>query len=107
MAAGNMAGFVGQDADNFVRRIRIHDRAGIDENMAPIHHESVECTTIDDDNADVLFRQTGDAQNRLGIVSQELLDFRVANCRRSTGGEHLCRKTGSDQSTSRHHSDQP
>ena len=38
---------------------------------------------VDDDDLHVLLRKAGSAQDRLGIVAQQLLDFRVADDRRS------------------------
>ncbi len=81
MAAGDMAGLVGQHADDLVRRLRLHQRAGIDEDAPPVHHEGVEGALVDDDDLDVLLRQSGGAQDRLGIVAQQLLDLGVADDR--------------------------
>ena len=64
VAAGDMAGLVGQHADDLVRRLRIHERAGIDEDALGIDHEGVEAAVVDDDDADVALAEAGDAQNR-------------------------------------------
>ena len=42
MAADDVAGLVGKHADDLVRRRRLHQRAGIDEDVMRIHHEGVE-----------------------------------------------------------------
>ena len=42
MPAGDVAGFVGEHADHLVRRVRLHQRAGIDEDAAAVGDEGVE-----------------------------------------------------------------
>ena len=42
MAAGDMAGLVREHADDLVRRLRFHQRAGIDEDAAAVDDEGVE-----------------------------------------------------------------
>ena len=83
MPAGDVAGLVREHADDLVRRLRIHQRAGIDEDAAAVGHEGVEGALVDDDDLDVLLGQTGRLQNRLGVFAQELLDLGVADDRRA------------------------
>ena len=81
MAAGDMAGFVREHADDLVWRRRFHQRAGVDEDAPAVHHERVERAVVDDDDANVLLREPGGLQDRLGVVAQQLLDLGVANQR--------------------------
>ena len=83
MAAGDVAGFVREHADDLVRRLRVHQRAGIDEDAPAVRHEGVERAVVDDDDLDVLLREAGGAQDRLGVVAQQLLDLGVADDRRA------------------------
>ena len=62
MAAGDMAGFVRQHADDLVRRLRIHQRAGIDEDALGVDDEGVEGAVVDDDDADVALAEAGGAR---------------------------------------------
>ena len=81
MAAGDVAGLVGEHADHLVRRIRLHDRAGIDEDAPAVGDEGVEGAAVDDHDLDVLLRQPGRLQERLGVFAQQLLDLGVAHDR--------------------------
>ena len=54
MAVGQVAGFVGEHADDLVRRLGVEQRAGIDEDVAAVHHEGVEAAVVDDDDLDVV-----------------------------------------------------
>ena len=47
MAAGEVAGLVRQHADDLVRRLGIEQRAGVDEDVAAVHHEGVEAAVVD------------------------------------------------------------
>ncbi len=83
VAAGKMAGFMGEHADDLVRRFRLHDRAVIDEDAPAVGHEGVEGAFVDDHHLDVLFFQPGGAQDRARIVAQQLLGLGVAQDRRA------------------------
>ena len=83
MAAGDMTGFMRQHADDFVRRRRFAERSGIDEDAAAVGDECVEGALVDDDDADVLLRQAGGAQDRRAVVAKQLLDLRVADDRQA------------------------
>jgi len=48
MTAGNMADFVREDADDFAGRIRLHQKAGMDENSLATGDECVEIVVVDD-----------------------------------------------------------
>ena len=89
MSADDMASFVGEDADELIGRFRFHQRAGVDEDVVRIHHESVERSVVDDDDMDVLVGETGDAQNRLRVIAQELFDLGIANDRDAGIGSGL------------------
>ena len=68
-------------ADNFVRRLGIEQRARVNEDVAAVHDEGVERAVAENDDAHVLLGQSGGAQDRLGIIAQELFDFGIANHR--------------------------
>ena len=82
MTAGDVAGFVREHADHLVRRVRLHQRAGIDEDAPAVGDERVEGALVDDHDLDVLLRQAGRLQDRLGVFAQQLLDLGVADDRR-------------------------
>ena len=94
MAAGEVAGFVRQHADDLVRGLRLHDRAVIHENAAAVGDEGVEGALVDDHHLDVLLFQTGGAQDRPGIVAQQLLGLGVAEHRRAPVLLRKRRQTG-------------
>ena len=83
MAAGEVAGFMRHHADDLVRRLRLHDRAVVDEDAAAVGNEGVEDALVDDHHLDVLLFQTGGAQDRPGIFAQQLLGLGVAEHRRA------------------------
>ena len=76
-----MAGLVGQHADQLVRRLRLHQRAVIDEDAAAVGDKSVEGGIVDDDHLDVLLFHARGAQDRPGVVAQQLLRLGVAQHR--------------------------
>src|SRR6516165_10462684 len=71
---------------------RVQQRAGIDEYAATVRNESIERAVIDNDDLDILPSEPGDPQDRLGIFFEQLLDFRVANDRRTLSrlGRQAC-----------------
>ena len=81
MAAGDMAGFVGEHADDLVRRLGVHERADIDEDLLPVGHEGVEGAVVDEDDLGRLGVDAGGAEDRRRIVAQELLGLGVAHDR--------------------------
>ena len=83
MSAGDVAGFVREHADDLVRHLRVDQRAGVDEDAPAVHHEGVERAVVDDGDLDVLLGEAGGAQDRLGVVAQQLLDLGVADDRQS------------------------
>ena len=42
VTAGDVAGFVREHADHLVRRVRVHERAGVDEDAPAVGDEGVE-----------------------------------------------------------------
>ena len=85
MAAGQMPGLVREHADDLVRRLRLHDRAVIDEDAAAVGDERVERALVDDHHLDVLLFQTRGAQDRARVFAQQLLGLGVAQDRRPLG----------------------
>ena len=100
MAAGDMPGLMREHADDLVRRLRFHQRAGIDEDAAAVDDEGVEGRLVDDDDLHVLLGETGGAQQRRGVVAQQLLDLRVADDRRALAAPAPAPATGSGASGS-------
>ena len=47
MAAGDMTGFVGQNADHLIRCLRLAQKAGIDEDALATGHEGINARIID------------------------------------------------------------
>ena len=81
MPAGEVAGLVRQHADDLIRCIRLHDRAAVDEDAAAVGDEGVEGDIVDDHHLDVLLLQTRRAQDRTGVVAQQLLGLGVPDQR--------------------------
>jgi hypothetical protein len=75
---------VREHADDLIRRLGVHQRAAVDEDAPAIGDEGVERTVVDDDDLNILLRETGRAQDRLGILPQQLLDLGVADDGRSS-----------------------
>ena len=65
MATGEMAGFMGEDADDLVRCIGLAQRAVVDENPAAVGDERVEGRIVDDDDLDILLLKARGPQDRL------------------------------------------
>ena len=61
----------------------------VDEDTVRVHDEGVERFVVDDDDLHVLLAKPGDAQNRRGVVAQQLLDLGIANHRDAGGGAGL------------------
>ena len=89
VSAGDVPGLVREHPDDLVGSIRVQQRAGIDEYAATVRNESIERAVIDNDDLDILPREPGDPQDRLGIFFEQLLDFRVANDRRTLSRRRL------------------
>jgi len=83
MTAGQMAGFVRQHPDDLVRRLRLHQGAVIDEDTVTVGDEGVEYRLVDNGDLDILFLKARSAQDRLGVVAQQLLGLRVAQDRQA------------------------
>ena len=86
--------FVGDHADHFVGRLRLHERAGVDEDVAPVEHEGVERLVLHDADLDAARAETRRAEDRLRVVGEQVLDLGVADQRqplrigRRSGAEH-------------------
>jgi len=96
--AGNVTALVRQHADDLVRRVRFHQRAGIDEDAVAVGDESVERAVVDDDGLHVLLGEAGCLEERLRVLLEQLLDLGVADDRpgplrtrrRACAGERGC-----------------
>ena len=85
MSAGKVAGFVGEHADDFVRRLGFEQRAGVDEDMAAVHDEGIEAAVVEHDRRGCsACARPGGVQDRRRIVAQQLLDLGVADDRQAT-----------------------
>jgi hypothetical protein len=85
MPAGDVPGLMRKHADDLVRRLRLHQCAGIDEDAAAVDDEGVERSFVDDNDLHVLLGQAGSTQERRGVVAQQLLDLGIADDRRALG----------------------
>ncbi len=84
VTAGNVARFMGDNADNLVRRFRLHQRSHMEKHVSAIDDESVVAGCTDQMDLDVLLAESGDLENGSRIVAQKALDLRVAN--KASGG---------------------
>ena len=93
VAADDVAGLVGDDADHLVGRLGLHEGAGVDEHVAAVDHEGVEAVVPDDAHGDVLRAEAGGLEDRQRVVLEQVLDLGVADQRqalrrgRRDGGE--------------------
>ena len=67
MAAGDMAAFMRDHADDLIGSLGVHQRAGMDEHVVPIDDEGVEGAVVDDVDVDGLSAQAGGVKDRLGV----------------------------------------
>jgi hypothetical protein len=86
VSAGDVAGFVCEDADHFIRRIRLHKRAGVHEDVAAIDDEGVEGVVVDDAHRDAPGTEPRGLEDLLRVVVEESFDFRVADERQALRG---------------------
>ena len=77
--AGDVARLMGEDADDLVRRLGVHERADIDEDLLAVRHEGVEGAVVDQDDLGRACIDAGGLEDRQGIVAQELLGLDVAH----------------------------
>src|SRR6516165_7559478 len=83
MSAGNVAGLVRKHPDDLIGRLRVQQSTSIYEDAAAIGDKGVERAVIDDDDLNVLLCEAGNPQDGLGIFLEQLLDFRIADDRRT------------------------
>ena len=84
MAAGDVARFMGQNADHFIGRLGLHQQAGVDEQALTAGHEGVDARIIDQVDLDRAGIDTGRPENRLGVEPHQAFDFRIADKIRPT-----------------------
>ena len=87
MAAGDVAGFVGDDADDLQRIVRLFQHAGIDEDILAAGDEGVQLRAVDQDDVDIVGVQAGGDPDRGAEGSQRLLDLCIAEEWRNTLGQ--------------------
>jgi hypothetical protein len=102
VAACDVTRFMGEHADHLVRRVRLHQRASIDEDAAAVGDECVEGPIVDDYDLNILLAEPGGLQKRLGVVAQKLLDLGIADDRRALRGRlRWCGSTRGEQGNRR------
>ena len=79
MAAMNVPGLVGDDANQLVRRLGLGDRAGIDEHVLSTDDERVERSVVNQVNLDIVARYVRRLEDRASVFRDESLGFRIAN----------------------------
>ncbi len=79
MAAGDVAAFMRQHADQLVGRLGAHDQAGVDEDALAARHEGVERIVLDDHDLDRVGIETGGLPDRHHHGADVVLDFGVAD----------------------------
>ena len=79
MAAGDVAAFVRQHADQLVGRLGPHDQAGIDEDPLATCHEGVERVVLDDHDLDAVGIETGRLPDRHDHGADVVLGLGVAD----------------------------
>ena len=92
MAAGNMAGFVGDDARDFQRVIRFFQHAGKDKDVLAAGDECVQLRAVHQHDVDIVGLQPRRCPDRCGVGPDRLFDLGVAE----QGGDAL-RQRRSDE----------
>ena len=92
MTVGQMAGLMGNDADDLVGALRRHQRPGVDEH-APAGDEGIEGIVVDQDDVDAGLGKTGHVEDRPHVIADECLDLRIANNRHAPA-LRLCSSRG-------------
>ena len=69
MAAGNVAGFVGDDAFQLLRRVGRNQQASMQVDALSVRDKGVQARIIDDVQADILRLQTSNIENRIGPLA--------------------------------------
>ena len=74
-----MTSFVGNHANDLIGRFALHERAGVDEDVASVDDEGVEDSAPHDPDRDTATTQPGGPEDRPCIVVHEPFDFGIAN----------------------------
>lgn len=91
MAAGDVAGFVRDHADDLSGVLGAHDQAGIDEQVLSASNEGIQRTVMHQKDVDGLRRQAGGVEQWRAIGPDGIFDLRVAD---EAGGLPLRRRRG-------------
>ncbi len=81
VAAGDVAGFVGDDPQHLVGVLGRLEEAGVQEDRLPAHDEGVDLLVADQDDMDVVGVEPGRAPHRLALLVDPVLDLGVADDR--------------------------
>ena len=79
MPALYMSGFVRDDADQLIRRLRLRDRARVDEHMLSVDHERIERGVVDQVNLDIVTCDVRRLEDWRGVVRDKSLGFGIAD----------------------------
>ena len=81
MPAGDMAGFVGDDADQLAGPLGANQKTGIDEQVHPAGHEGVDLVALQQKDMNRGGIEPGHLEDRRGVLAQRLFDLGVADDR--------------------------
>ena len=81
--ADDMAGLVGQDADDHAGVLGLQQQAGIDENMPPARDESVELLVVDDMDANIGAGDADRPENRCAVGADGAFDLGIPDQRQA------------------------
>ncbi|MDH3581731.1 MAG: hypothetical protein OEM91_14035 [Hyphomicrobiales bacterium] len=85
VATGDMSGFMGNDTDDLIGRITLHNRAGVDVNVSAIDDEGIENPTSDYSDRHASAAKPRRLEDRPGIVTQKAFYLSIANERQRLG----------------------
>ena len=79
MAAGDVPGLMRQNADRLVRRLRLEQQAGVNEDALAARHEGVDARILDQIDPDRLGIDARRLEDGAGIEAQQPLDLGIAD----------------------------
>ena len=79
VAAGNVPAFMGDDTDDLIWSVCLHQRAGMDEHVAAIENERIEGVVIDDADDDAAAAESRGLEDGPRVVLQQRLDLGVTD----------------------------
>ena len=79
MAAGDVAAFVGDDADQLLGVVALHQQAGMDKEILAARDEGVDRILFDQDDVDRFGFDAGRLEDWPSVTSDDMLNFGVAD----------------------------